>query len=902
MMKLLYITPHLSTGGAPQYLLKKIELLNEKYDIHVIEYNDYGIFRVQKDRIINLLDNELRTLPHENKSLILEWINEIDPDIIHFEEMPELFNMDDEIAQKIYTENTRYKIFETSHDSAFDPAHKKFFPDKFLFCSDNQLIKFRCIDVPACVIEYDTPLYQRKNREEGLKFLGLDPDYKHILNVGLWTPRKNQAEILEYAKHFTDEKVYFHFIGNQAGNFEDYWKPLLNEVGGNCVVHGERSDLYNFYSCMDLFLFTSKGHHFDMETNPLVLKEAMSWQLPILMYKLPSYLDKFDNKVTYLSEGDHSFEKNLLKISLALGIPDRFIRSFTDIEEINDAGEPGSTGYPKTKITLHSYSYFEAIKEKLVCLYDAGTDLLIYRTNVFGPSIWFMPHANAETLDGLTVRIYDVHHNEFENVTESNNLTHHNLLYEKTYDTIPTDFYKEHRRSVHASNGDQSAWFTMYEIFVKQVYQDLNIKPNDIVVDIGAHVGMFSMYANEKGAKQIYAFEPTPSTFKYTSKNLGRLKNVKTFNYAMSGHNGHIQFIIVGPSTVCSSYTNVNNNEYNEDTNSKKTIDIPCMDFHTFADNNEVDRIDVMKIDCEGGENDIFPTISDDYLKYRIRKLYMEVHNFLPEKEDNINFCLGMVNRLKNLGYEVTTKDIMMQGELGEMYAERMPKIKIVHMLVDVNGQREIESIKHLTKFAEETGWDYEQMVNDAYTELPPKDTCSRPDAVQMEPGEYKLAPAHYGNFLAHRTAIETHLTDDYDAVLFCECDAIFIKPLHDVHREIMDRFDDLMENNLNYMSFGKRIPDWHYDEHKHFGVTDRMSEAHCYLIPTERRNYFVEKFKNSGWDTYDLWLNNTVFPDKLSGITKEPFSIQCSGESYLDKSHKDGTTLLKDGDITYEL
>ena len=42
------------------------------------------------------------------------------------------------------------------------------------------------------------------------------------------------------------------------------------------------------------------------------------------------------------------------------------------------------------------------------------------------------------------------------------------------------------------------------------------------------------------------------------------------------------------------------------------TIVVPCMDFHTVADNNEVDRIDVMKIDCEGGEKDIFPTISDD--------------------------------------------------------------------------------------------------------------------------------------------------------------------------------------------------------------------------------------------------------------------------------------------------
>ena len=82
-----------------------------------------------------------------------------------------------------------------------------------------------------------------------------------------------------------------------------------------------------------------------------------------------------------------------------------------------------------------------------------------------------------------------------------------------------------------------------------------------------------------------------------------------------------------------------------------------------------------------------------------------------------------------------------------------------------------------------------------------------------------------------------------------------------------------------------------------------------CIDNDTEYFNSFVNAqptniiaVKNSGWDTYDLWLNNTVFPDKLSGITKQPFSIQCSGESYLDKSHKDGTTLLKDGDITYEL
>ena len=52
-MKILYITPHLSTGGAPQYLLKKIEFLNNEHDIYVIEYNDYGAYRVQKNQIID---------------------------------------------------------------------------------------------------------------------------------------------------------------------------------------------------------------------------------------------------------------------------------------------------------------------------------------------------------------------------------------------------------------------------------------------------------------------------------------------------------------------------------------------------------------------------------------------------------------------------------------------------------------------------------------------------------------------------------------------------------------------------------------------------------------------------------------------------------------------------------
>ena len=182
MQKLLYITPHLSTGGAPQYLLKKIELLINDFDIHVIEYQDLGIFRVQKNKIIELLKNPLITL-NDNKEKILEHIKNIQPDIIHFEEMPELFDISDDIADKIYVKDRLYKIFETSHDSAFEPAGKRFYPDMFLFCSDNQLLKFRSIDTPACVIEY--PEYNFKGLKDGDKWCLCASRWVEAYEVGL---------------------------------------------------------------------------------------------------------------------------------------------------------------------------------------------------------------------------------------------------------------------------------------------------------------------------------------------------------------------------------------------------------------------------------------------------------------------------------------------------------------------------------------------------------------------------------------------------------------------------------------------------------------------------------------------------------------------------------------------
>jgi len=58
MKKLLYIAPHLSTGGLPQYLTKKIELLKDEFDIYLVEWVDCtgGVLVVTRNKVLKLVE------------------------------------------------------------------------------------------------------------------------------------------------------------------------------------------------------------------------------------------------------------------------------------------------------------------------------------------------------------------------------------------------------------------------------------------------------------------------------------------------------------------------------------------------------------------------------------------------------------------------------------------------------------------------------------------------------------------------------------------------------------------------------------------------------------------------------------------------------------------------------
>jgi autotransporter strand-loop-strand O-heptosyltransferase len=202
-------------------------------------------------------------------------IEEWQPDIIHIDEPSE--RLDREMIKKLYSSDRKYRIVETCHDIIFNPDNEKIFhPDLYSFCTPYHEQTFANMESKFVTIEYPIDKKESFAIREG----------KHVLNVGLWTPGKNQGEGLEIARRYPD--MTFHFVGNQAMNFADYWVPLMKDIPENVKIWGERKDIDTFMEMADIFMFNSTW-----ECNPLVLREAISYGLPIIARNLPQYGDMF---------------------------------------------------------------------------------------------------------------------------------------------------------------------------------------------------------------------------------------------------------------------------------------------------------------------------------------------------------------------------------------------------------------------------------------------------------------------------------------------------------------------------------------------------------------------------------------------------------------------------------
>lgn len=161
---------------------------------------------------------------------------------------------------------------------------------------------------------------------------------------------------------------------------------------------------------------------------------------------------------------------------------------------------------------------------------------------------------------------------------------------------------------------------------IEEIYDTgvLDLKPNDVVIDIGAHVGIVSVYLAKRfpGIK-VYAFEPVPANFERLKRNVkanGVENEVLVSPFAVTG-NGKPVRLRVDMSVNSGSGTMYEGRGKAYTAKSARLLEI-------FA-KCQIERCALMKMDCEGAEYDILE--KDGYLLER-------VDNFVGEFHTSVNF------------------------------------------------------------------------------------------------------------------------------------------------------------------------------------------------------------------------------------------------------------------------
>jgi len=180
-------------------------------------------------------------------------------------------------------------------------------------------------------------------------------------------------------------------------------------------------------------------------------------------------------------------------------------------------------------------------------------------------------------------------------------------------------------------------------VWLQQEYakEKFEIHKNDIVIDVGGHVGLFSIYAAyfcKYGT--VFSFEPDKENFGLLQENimLNKLENIKSFNLAISSKSGKLKIYQNKCDQAAHTIFGIGENFVEVKTQSLQEV---------FASNSIV-KCSLLKLDCEGAEYEILDSLPNEYFE-KIDKICLEYHQI----ENSPILLHELKTHLETLGYKI---------------------------------------------------------------------------------------------------------------------------------------------------------------------------------------------------------------------------------------------------------
>lgn len=234
----------------------------------------------------------------------------------------------------------------------------------------------------------------------------------------------------------------------------------------------------------------------------------------------------------------------------------------------------------------------------------------------------------------------------------------------------------------------EQLWYQFAEIVVSECYvgNGVEVRPSDVVFDVGANVGVASAYfAVFCEASEVHSFEPVAPLFEVLQQNVSQFDACRAHDYGLAAtERTGVMTFYPKAATMSSLHADPDRDRDhaarvmgNGGMNQAKAgrlsemrfaestrLDCAFRTLSSVIDEEEIERIDLLKIDVEGAEQEVLAGIEDADWP-RIRQVSGEVHS--PPAEEAIR------DELRRRGFRVVVEqdDVRTGTDVKMIYATR---------------------------------------------------------------------------------------------------------------------------------------------------------------------------------------------------------------------------------------
>lgn len=200
---------------------------------------------------------------------------------------------------------------------------------------------------------------------------------------------------------------------------------------------------------------------------------------------------------------------------------------------------------------------------------------------------------------------------------------------------VPESVYMESYEDIQAKRC--APWFR--DNGDKTLRLEYSLSDDSIVFDLGGYEGqwasdIFSMYCCS-----IYVFEPVETFANNIKTRFANNKKIHVYQYGLTSMTKSEEIFVDGDSS-----STFKDNSSGEEIHLVKAID--------FIKENNISKIDLMKINIEGGEYNLLEHLLDSKFIENIENIQVQFHDFFPDAEERMTAIQQKLEKTHSLTYQ----------------------------------------------------------------------------------------------------------------------------------------------------------------------------------------------------------------------------------------------------------